>query len=160
MKTLKVKTGDEIPPRFTGIVEYYYGNSLEEIEWLRFGFLHREDGPAKFCGIGTVDENHRWYENGMLHKQDGPAIEWIDGTKQWWLKGNCIYANNYTHEYPALNIWKNVIHLHNRGFHYIILEDDIVAPEVHSGKFGNIQVTFKKVLTEHGTGYIPNLPGL
>lgn len=160
MKILKVKTVEQVPPQFTGVVEYYHGNTLEEIEWIKYGFLHRDDGPAKFCAIGKTNENHRWYNNGMLHKQDGPAIYWIDGTKQWWLNGNCVYANNFTYEYPAINVWKNKIHLHDKGFQYVLLEDDIVAPEIENGKFGNIQVTFKKVLTEHGISYIPNLPGL
>jgi len=22
-----------------------------------------------------------------LHREDGPAVEWINGTKQWWLNG-------------------------------------------------------------------------
>ena len=32
--------------------------------------------------IGTVE----WYnENGQRHREDGPAIEWADGTVEWWL---------------------------------------------------------------------------
>ena len=25
-----------------------------------------------------------WWLNGQLHREDGPAIEYDDGTKEWW----------------------------------------------------------------------------
>lgn len=28
-----------------------------------------------------------WRENGEVHREDGPAVERMDGTKEWWLKG-------------------------------------------------------------------------
>ena len=47
------------------------------------GELHREDGPAVEYLNGTKE----WYLNGKLHREDGPAFEWADGTKEWWLNG-------------------------------------------------------------------------
>ena len=32
---------------------------------------------------GTV----RWYWKGRLHREDGPAIEWANGTKEWYRNG-------------------------------------------------------------------------
>jgi len=29
----------------------------------------------------------RWFQNDKLHRLDGPAIEWIDGTKWWYING-------------------------------------------------------------------------
>jgi hypothetical protein len=45
--------------------------------------LHREDGPA----IEYVDGSKEWWVNGKLHREDGPAIEYVDGSKEWWKKG-------------------------------------------------------------------------
>ena len=35
-----------------------------------------------------VNENGTfWKLNGNLHREDGPAIEYANGTKEWWLNG-------------------------------------------------------------------------
>ena len=28
-----------------------------------------------------------WYLNDERHREDGPAIEWVDGSKYWFLNG-------------------------------------------------------------------------
>jgi len=28
-----------------------------------------------------------WYLNGKRHRIDGPAIEYVDGSKEWWVNG-------------------------------------------------------------------------
>jgi hypothetical protein len=30
----------------------------------------------------------RYFKNGKYHREDGPTIEWVDGTKFWYLDGN------------------------------------------------------------------------
>ena len=36
----------------------------------------------------TIYGNKSWYnENGELHREDGPALEYSNGTKEWWIKG-------------------------------------------------------------------------
>jgi len=47
------------------------------------GLLHREDGPA----VEWIDGTKEWYRNGLLHREDGPASEWADGTKEWYRNG-------------------------------------------------------------------------
>ena len=34
----------------------------------------------------------KWYRNeqGQLHRTDGPAVEWADGSKEWWVNGKCL----------------------------------------------------------------------
>lgn len=69
--------------------------------WYRFGCLHRDnDCPAiesrsgkwesyedgKLC-ISQRMPYKAWYDSGELHRVGGPAIEYIDGTKEWYLKG-------------------------------------------------------------------------
>ena len=45
--------------------------------------LHRLDGPAVEWANGTKE----WWINGQRHRIDGPAIEYADGTKSWWIDG-------------------------------------------------------------------------
>lgn len=39
----------------------------------------------------VMKEHHNgyrtWTLNGQLHREDGPAVEWADGTRQWWIDG-------------------------------------------------------------------------
>ncbi len=47
------------------------------------GLLHRTDGPAIEWNDGTKE----WYINGQRHRTDRPAIEWSIGTRSWWING-------------------------------------------------------------------------
>jgi hypothetical protein len=47
------------------------------------GQRHREDGPAIEWSNGTKE----WYLNGKIHRVDGPASECASGFKSWWLNG-------------------------------------------------------------------------
>jgi hypothetical protein len=62
----------------------YFGNKL----WYKEGtmILHREDGPA----IEYFEGSKEWYLNGKLHREDGPAIEDSDGRKYWYLNGKLL----------------------------------------------------------------------
>ena len=54
------------------------------VKWLnKEGKLHRVEGPA----IEWIEGSRQWYLNGELHRVDGPAIEWASGRKEWWLNG-------------------------------------------------------------------------
>lgn len=59
-------------------------DKCENKRWTnRSGELHRTDGPALEFSNGTKE----WYQNGKLHRTDGPAIEYINGTKYWYQNG-------------------------------------------------------------------------
>jgi hypothetical protein len=47
------------------------------------GQLHRTDGPA----IEWADGTREWWLNGQLHRTDGPAYEGANGSRVWWLNG-------------------------------------------------------------------------
>ena len=34
----------------------------------------------------------RWYLNDKLHRIDGPAVEYEDGSKEWWINGGRVDA--------------------------------------------------------------------
>jgi hypothetical protein len=39
-----------------------------------------------------------WYLNGKLHREDGPAIEYLNGTKEWWLNGEQLTEEEFNRE--------------------------------------------------------------
>jgi hypothetical protein len=45
--------------------------------------LHRLDGPA----IEYANGSKQWWQNGKLHRLDGPAAEYANGDKEWWQNG-------------------------------------------------------------------------
>lgn len=65
--TITVRSFDEIPANFTGIVKHI--NDDSSTEYYKNGKLHREDGPA-------VDSNTEksFYINGEFHCEEGPAF--------------------------------------------------------------------------------------
>ena len=49
----------------------------------RLGSYHRLDGPA----IEWLDGSKQWFVDGKLHRMDGPAIEYADGRNLWFVNG-------------------------------------------------------------------------
>jgi len=64
-------------------VEKQTQNTINRIVYFIKGtkILHREDGPA----IEWDDGSKEWFKNGKRHRDDGPAIEWYDGEAEWCL---------------------------------------------------------------------------
>jgi hypothetical protein len=55
------------------------------------GQLHRTDGPA----IEYKDGTKEWFINGKRHREDGPAVEYYTGTKFWYLNGKRYIENKW-----------------------------------------------------------------
>ena len=49
----------------------------------RDGQKHRDDGPA----VQWQDGSMEWWVNGKKHREDGPAVQWSNGSKEWWVSG-------------------------------------------------------------------------
>ena len=62
--------------------------------------LHRLDGPAVEWSDGTKE----WYVNGKCHRLDGPAIERADGKKSWYI--NDVFIMSVDKEGAVVNIMK------------------------------------------------------
>lgn len=69
----------EVPPLFTGIIEYLDGSK----EWVVNNSPHRLDGPAREWANGVKE----WYVDGKRHRLDGPAVTWSNGVKEWFIDG-------------------------------------------------------------------------
>jgi hypothetical protein len=94
--------------------------------------------PKRFTGIVEYTSvSKSWRLNGQYHREDGPAIEWADGSKEWWLNGKHVYGLGPIRE-------------------YLLIEEGLLSEVEWLGE----QVTQRKVLTEKGFMYIPNLPGI
>ena len=73
----------------------------DRIEWRNHNDkLHREDGPAVEYANGTK----QWWFNGKRHREDGPAVEYTDGTKQWWFNGKLHREDGPAVEYANLSL--------------------------------------------------------
>lgn len=69
------------------IVEFGGGDKL----WYnKNNQLHRLDGPA----VEYADGSNEWYVNGRKHRLDGPAIDYSDGTKAWYYHDDEISCNS------------------------------------------------------------------
>ena len=57
----------------------------ERTLWFKEGTRtrHREDGPA----VEYADGSKEWWLNGKRHREDGPAVEDASGSKIWYLNG-------------------------------------------------------------------------
>jgi hypothetical protein len=68
--------------------EHIFSNG--DIVWTKKGWdniRHRLDGPAIINKYLSC-----WYKNNKKHRVDGPAFEHINGTKEWFLKGELVYS--------------------------------------------------------------------
>ena len=61
------------------------------------GEYHRTDGPA----IEYADGSKEWYMNGQRHRteNDGPAAEYTNGSKEWYINGQLHRENGPAIEY-------------------------------------------------------------
>lgn len=60
------------------------------------GELHRVGGPA----VEYVDGTKEWYINNCLHRVDGPAVETFDGVRYWYFHGKFHRVDGPAIEYP------------------------------------------------------------
>ena len=55
----------------------------DRVEYTLNGLRHREDGPA----VEWSDGSKEWFINGIRHRIDGPAIIYSSGRKEWIING-------------------------------------------------------------------------
>ena len=53
--------------------------------------LHRTNGPA----IEYTDGTKRWYQRGQKHRTDGPAVEYTNGYLEWWLNDKQMFEAEF-----------------------------------------------------------------
>ena len=63
-------------------------DSMAEKEDLerKYGKKHRVDGPA----IEWPNGSREWWVEGKRHRTDGPAVVGADGYHEWWVDGKFI----------------------------------------------------------------------
>ena len=58
------------------------------------GQLHRIGGPA----IEYTNGSKEWYQYGLRHRIDGPAIEWRNGVRFWYINGKSLTKAAFNQE--------------------------------------------------------------
>jgi hypothetical protein len=72
-------------------------NDDKTITWRNSdGVMHRKDGPA----VEYADGSTEWFVDGKRHRKDGPAIEYANGTKEWYVDGVLHRKDGPAVEYP------------------------------------------------------------
>ena len=97
------------------MIEYIVWVDDYKTEWRNLNRqLHREDGPAVEYSDGTKE----WYQNGNLHRADGPSVDRADGFKCWSLNGILHREDGPAREYPngSKEWWLNGRPLTEREF--------------------------------------------
>lgn len=57
-----------------------------------------KDVPKDFVGIVEYGEYKYWVKNRELHREDGPAVEYFDGSKDFYLEGRRLQKDDYLRE--------------------------------------------------------------
>jgi len=82
----------------------------DRIEYLNEkGQRHREDGPAIEWNNGSKE----WYINGQCHREDGPAVEFSNGGKAW-----CINGKRHREDRPAREYSNGTKAWYINGYYY------------------------------------------
>ena len=73
-------------------IEIYYSHG-NKYYCDKNGLAHREDGPA----IEWADGSKEWYINGLNHRTDGPAAIFSNGAKYWYINGVQLTEEEFRH---------------------------------------------------------------
>jgi hypothetical protein len=72
-------------------------------EWkLSNGRFHRENSPAVEWNNGSKE----WWLNGLRHREDGPAIEYYNGSESWWINSIKYTEQEYKLEMRSRKLTK------------------------------------------------------
>jgi hypothetical protein len=70
------------------------------------GQLHNDNGPA----IEWNDGTREWWINGKRHREDGPADEYPNGFKFWYLNGIEYFEQEWKQEVTKIKL-KRILYL-------------------------------------------------
>jgi hypothetical protein len=125
-----------------------YNNVLKN--WYFNGKIY-DNGHVEELTNGT----RQWFLNGQCHREDGPAIEWPDGSSKWFLNDKLHREDGPAVEYATgYKVWclngKLLFCLELESQPFILLEEFV-------DEKGKRKI---KVLTQNGIEIWPVLPGL
>ena len=54
--------------------------------------------------VKVYDDRIEWYnQKGQCHREDGPAIEWANGTKEWYINGRKLTEQEFNNRKASCN---------------------------------------------------------
>ena len=93
MKIAYIRPDIGVPVDDTGLIR-----EVDQYGVVRYrnsdGQLHRVDGPA----IEWEDGSREWWLHGRLHRVDGPAYEGADGSRSWYRHGKLLREDGPAYE--------------------------------------------------------------
>jgi hypothetical protein len=92
------------------IRKIHRSNFINKLWKNKAGELHRLNGPAIEYANGTKE----WYKNGLIHRLDGPAIIRQDGSIDWFKYGT--YFENKNDFFESLTEKEKTIALFSKDF--------------------------------------------
>ncbi len=149
MNTIKLKDEENIPNKFTGIVEWEHGTK----QWYKEGSFHRLNAPA----VEFADGTKYWYKEGKPHREDGPAIEYPNGEKHWYKEGKRHRVDG-----PAIELPNGEKEWWIEGMYYApAILSYLIQFAVYLGtEKGNHNLPWLRFLTEEGIEEFPLIPGM
>ena len=96
-----MSTTNQLPDNFSGVIkENIVCTNLSDnttrtiasnIKHYLNGKLHRTDGPA----VEYADGSKEWWLDGKKNRLDGPAIDHANGRKEWWIAGQRLLEEQF-----------------------------------------------------------------
>ena len=80
-----------------GSMQWYYkhifagsGDKPDPTLWTRLTSTKADGGPLLNGCVVDTDRNKHWFKDGKRHREDGPAVEYVDGTTEWYFNGQLL----------------------------------------------------------------------
>jgi len=68
----------------------------EQIEYKEIHIRSLSDVPSKGAWLASLPNGAKcWFADGKLHRLDGPAVEWVDGTIEFYIDGKKYSKQDY-----------------------------------------------------------------
>jgi hypothetical protein len=117
------------------------------------GELHRTDGPA----VEWPDGTREWWVDGKLHRVDGPASDWPNGYREWWVDGKKHRVDGPAVEWPdGRREWWVDGKLHSKWGRALGVDGPAVAKELREKNAVNKQLLEAlKPFAERAAAYDP-----
>ncbi len=99
--------------------------------------------------IEFMDGTKKWFLKDMLHREDGPAVEQADGTKMWYQNGVRHRLDGPAVEWAnGTKVWWVYGKQHRDDGPYMIREDGLKKWSINGEKLNKAEVKLvKKILS-------------
>ena len=69
------------------------GGKPDPTLWARLTAVEFNGGPLLNGCVVELSGLKSWYKDDKLHREDGPAVEYAEGSNEWYFNGNYLDSN-------------------------------------------------------------------